>query len=822
VPDPVLVLTHELAHAATLVGYRTNERVRRQVDQMAKDLQAQAAGKATPADWARYSRYLANGEEFIAGMLSDNGFADWADVQRIGGATPYARFKQFVGNFLGLKGEANETLGMVVDFANRLILDPDTQDSLRAALQASGRGSPAALAGSTTSPRTCSPPTRRRCSRCGTWPRRRCSACGRSLYLTSLQQIVERNMDLFTNGDMPNLLQRHFDLTNQREAMANKLRQGYEHIVTRWRDFRSLNTGPAGDLARLMIDTTLSAIHPDRPSGPRDQRLGRRAAGRRREARRLLGAVGGPARRGQAHLRRRARRLRARLGEQPALDPDRARRGVRDRRGDDGRRRTYDDIDRLDTDVQTKADLKAAMDLGKVHGPYFPLRRTGKYFTIATSDWKTRIVSDAELNELGSTPETQISSYSRVKDGGWKVRYRNRVVESHNTMGEAKRSAADYKRQGAPVRLEGGPLRPGPRRGRRPHRRHRGRRRQLAGVQAGGREPGGGGTGATVLLRAGAGHVRAEAEVEAPRHRRRRRRHAAQLRVYARANSYHQAQVTYGRHLQETVNGMRGFAKQLAQMGQPERSAKATAVYNHLVERDRVLRTIGTPLGRDDGAGQGVGGVAAARGLLGADRVRVRDHQRHPADHLHVPHPGRAARLRPLAQDDGRGLRADRPGGRRRDDGRVRPHGPRRQPAQAGQPQLARVQLLRARHPAPPRGRAGDGAAHGGPQPDRLRAGGGRAGHGEGERRQPAARPDAGHRPGERAAVKDVFGFVSDFAFIAPQAVETMNRVVTAVSAHRLAKEDGVRDPAELERYVARSLDKTQWLYSQSNKPLAF
>jgi hypothetical protein len=73
-------------------------------------------------------------------MLSDTGFADWADVQRIAGATSRTRgSSSSIGNFLGLKGEANETLGMVVDFANRLILDADTQDSLRAALQASGR-----------------------------------------------------------------------------------------------------------------------------------------------------------------------------------------------------------------------------------------------------------------------------------------------------------------------------------------------------------------------------------------------------------------------------------------------------------------------------------------------------------------------------------------------------------------------------------------------------------------------------------------------------------------------------------------------------------
>jgi hypothetical protein len=628
-------------------------------------------------------------------------------------------------------------------------------------------------------------------------------------------------MDLFANGDMPNLLQRHFDLTNQREAMANRLRQGYEHIATRWRDFRSLNVGPAGDLARLMIDTTLAAIHPDRPSGDESNAWG-------------VGRPGGTQKHADfsarwAALPDEAKRIYGDVRDAFERDWENSLRSILTARGEAS-----------GIDEATMAGVQGLRrhrpprhgraDQGRPQGRDGPGQGAGSLLPAAPHRQvfhhrHVRLEDEDRLRrravELGSTPETQISSYSRVS-GGWKVRYRNRVVESHNTMGEAKRAAADYKRQGGRFDWKEDPY-------------------VLARAEAAGRIGDIEGATANSLVSKLEGVSPAAAELarrffyervpdtSVLKQRLKRRGIAGadadmlpSFGVYARANSYHQAQVTYGRHLQETVNGMRGFAKQLAQMGLPERSAKATAVYNHLVERDRTLRDLGRRSGEVTGLGKAWAAapqLAAFWALTGFGSVITNATQpiifTFPT--LAARH-GYARSLKTMGEVYAQTGPAA-VGEMMSEYGRMARGASQLKRVSPSSPEYSFFEHVTQRLPEDERAMVQRMA-------DLNRIDFGLAADVQATAKESGGNLPVGRMlglgPENEQRVKDVFGFISDFSFIAPQAVETMNRVVTAVSAYRLAKEDGVREPAELERYVARSLDKTQWLYSQSNKPLAF
>ena len=79
--------------------------------------------------------------------------------------------------------------------------------------------------------------------------------------------------------------------------------------------------------------------------------------------------------------------------------------------------------------------------------------------------------------------------------------------------------------------------------------------------------------------------------------------------------------------------------------------------------------------------------------------------------------------------------------------------------------------------------------------------------------------------------LEELAGYVADGAFILPQAIETTNRVVTALASYRLNKAKVAADPAyntpekrdaELRRRAAQDIDRTQWNYSAVNKPAVF
>jgi hypothetical protein len=823
VADPALVLAHELVHAATLVGYRTNARVRGLVDRSLAELRDAVARKGGNPDQLPH---LQDGAELIAGALSDPEFADWLDVPRSASGSIYGLVKQAIGAFLGLKDpNARKTLSEIVDYANRLMMPPERQDALRAALQSMGRGEPAALGilNGITSHLFATDPTKAQAARDAA------GEAGRDfwrgvLYSESNQQVVERNLDLFINGDLPNLLQQHFDLSQKRDAYATRMLQEYQHVTVRWRDFRSTMPDREAELARLKVDSTLASIHPDRPSDDPSNAWGVGRPGGKAKHADLSARWASLHEDGQRIFRdvrdiferdwQRSLRsiLEARM-EAAGLDPTLAA-GVE----------TYDDINRLATDEGTKQDLKAAIDLAKVHGPYFPLRRTGKYFAVATSEWRTRVMTGVEMETLGAQPETVISSYSRVGKGvdAWKVRYRNRVVESHNTMDEAQRAADDYKRMTAKFDWKEAPY-------------------VLSRAEVAGRMGEIESTAARSLVEKLEGVSPAAAELarrffyervpdtSVLKQRLKRRGIAGadtdmlgSFGTYAQANAYHQAQVVHGRQLQGTINAMREFVKQLGVAGQTERSVAATDIYNHLVTRDRVLRDIGRQsqeMGSIARQWASIPQLAAFWALAGTGSVLTNATQP-----LMFTFPTLAARhgvartmkamgdvyrqTGPLAVEDalrqyGRMARGAK------DLRRVSPTSPDYSFFEHATSRLPKEERDMIRRMA-----------------DLNRIDFGLAA----DVRQVASETGSGinfgrilglsERTGER--VKDAFGFVNDFAFIMPQAVESINRIVTATAAYRLAKEDGIRNSDELDRYVARSLDKTQWLYSQSNKPLAF
>lgn len=83
----------------------------------------------------------------------------------------------------------------------------------------------------------------------------------------------------------------------------------------------------------------------------------------------------------------------------------------------------------------------------------------------------------------------------------------------------------------------------------------------------------------------------------------------------------------------------------------------------------------------------------------------------------------------------------------------------------------------------------------------------------------------------KRGKLGQIVDYVTDAAFILPQAVETTNRTVTALASYRLNKDKVYADPrfttpeqrrAELARLAAQDIDRTQWNYSAVNKPLLF
>ena len=290
----------------------------------------------------------------------------------------------------------------------------------------------------------------------------------------TLDQIIRRFKDRFQDGNT-NSLSDYQSVMRKKNQYARENQQKAERLNEQWRQYEKRGAKNAETLGKFMHDATMSGIHPDLPfNHPQNAHLAK-----------------------QSKAKEQHRRMQKRFNELPAGG-----RGIyraaakfyRDQRND-LRRSTVEhmarswnlekvltppvyrqlsivknpaDIDAIDFSAmgdqadKVKDSLKQAVNLTSVQGPYFPLRRFGKYVVegsktgeqIGKSYDKRKDAWEAARSLRSDQPFAKVRT-RKAKDGTYYNARDIRTVEMFDSITEAERRASELQGEGYSGRAGG-------------------------------------------------------------------------------------------------------------------------------------------------------------------------------------------------------------------------------------------------------------------------------------------------------------------------------------------------------------------------------
>lgn len=295
----------------------------------------------------------------------------------------------------------------------------------------------------------------------------------------TMDQLVRTYRRYFNHPGIGNPLLRYWDVVRKKVTYAREHQEVGERISRKWRELEIQHPAVSKALSKLMLDTTLSEIHPDLPID-HDKNL-------------HLWKVKRDAKKGDSYVlkKKTTAELYANLAREYAALPPEAKavyqevKNYYNNQRMEMRRETLRNIIRVNgwdekmsaDQVQTLISQDNADDLlriaklidptiadelheiGKhairgtsVHGPYFPLRRYGDYVVEAnrnkTQDYSSKEDAEEAAKEWRHADPTNKAKVKKMNDTTFRVTFIDRIVSMHETETAAREFAATLAAQG--------------------------------------------------------------------------------------------------------------------------------------------------------------------------------------------------------------------------------------------------------------------------------------------------------------------------------------------------------------------------------------
>tara|TARA_R110000772_G_scaffold51809_9_gene118904 strand:+ start:1476 stop:8789 length:7314 start_codon:yes stop_codon:yes gene_type:complete len=307
---------------------------------------------------------------------------------------------------------------------------------------------------------------------------------GRALLgFTTTDQLVRRFKPMFQDG-AKNLLQAYHNVTRHKVQMARSLQQKAEHINQQWGQLEKLGKDRADAFAVLLHDATLAELHPDLAFANTKNKhawkdKSKQVAHAKLKAR-FNSAEIGPQGRAlyrtvskfytdqRLSLRRAAMKHIADVWDVPnTLGIKQYTQILNANSAADIKAIDFSALGTNANMVQTA--LAGAATMNSVKGPYFPLRRFGKYVVeglkltqrVPGTHAKRSDAYTAARDIRANDPTVKVRTRKDANGGGYYNELREHVVEMHDSISEAEDAAADLIKKGYTSARAGKPLAPG-------------------------------------------------------------------------------------------------------------------------------------------------------------------------------------------------------------------------------------------------------------------------------------------------------------------------------------------------------------------------
>lgn len=477
----IRTLLHEYTHAATALGLTTDNALAVQLDNIRR--QVRAALQKTGNAQALQQYGLKNVDDFIAEVFSNVNFQRiLAGIKvRKAPGNLLSKFVQAVADFLGLDTSTSTVLSEVMALAHDLIMSPEqVADALQRPIV------PDAFVSSQLDPdrarivktlrslesdelgRTTGKVYDRVVGASGFDVQELVRSSNRvGLGFHTLDQLIRRFSTVFQQGD-DNPLRKYWNIVRQKTSMARDEQQRAENINKLWRKFEKAHPKLAEALNDLMHDSTVLGIHPDLPLNhpinkhldPSSTMKNTHAAMQKRfnalspTGRGVYRKVRDYYKKQRAELRRTTVEHIARSnGLHEALPKPVFERLVNVDNAEDLKNIDFSVLEDRANDVRSA--LRQTVSLTSVLGPYFPLRRYGKYVVEGQREGKQvgavfekRAKAWEAARELRITNPMAKIRTRKNEDGSFYNEMSSRIVTMHDTISEANEAAARLNKQG--------------------------------------------------------------------------------------------------------------------------------------------------------------------------------------------------------------------------------------------------------------------------------------------------------------------------------------------------------------------------------------